>query len=350
MKRTAAALVASFALSFFLTAQTPVYRTEAESLEKAFQGKIVAVKSKEEYQAAYAAFKKDLEALYKKFAGNQESDDLELWRCEILYKLERTNDLVAKVDELVAKKSAVANRAVLEKVKALLDQDEIAKGMAAFVAVEQQLPHDEAYFATLYHIISSGAPLATRSVYAEILCRSQLPESMMKLKQNAKSVVVQAALVGNLAPELKAGNWFNTPEPLFLGQLPGKVVLVDFWAPWCPPCRATIPHLQKMYEELHGKGLEVIGVTTYYGRYRDETQNKPSVTREEEFSLVGDFLKSHKMTYPIYIGEKDAFSAYGVMGIPQLVVIGKDGKVVDIHVGSGTEDLLRKQVEELLAK
>src|SRR3569832_1766992 len=98
----------------------------------------------------------------------------------------------------------------------------------------------------------------------------------------------------------------------------GKVVLVNFWATWCPPCRAEMPDLIRLQREYAGRGLQIIGIT-----YPPETKTR-----------VLRFARSLKVNYPIILGTRQIrarFSSEEVL--PLTVVIDRNGKVTDIISG-----------------
>ena len=106
-----------------------------------------------------------------------------------------------------------------------------------------------------------------------------------------------------------------------LSDYSGKVLVVDLWATWCGPCRQEIPHLVEVAEEYKSKGVEVLGLTT----------EDP----ETDAQLVKEFSERFKINYPI--GWADMSMAEGLMngrnGIPQTIIIGRDGKVKKHFVG-----------------
>ena len=124
--------------------------------------------------------------------------------------------------------------------------------------------------------------------------------------------------VGKPAIEIKAGKWLNT-KPLSLAGLKGKVVVIEFWATWCGPCRASIPHLKELNAKYASKGLTLVSLT------------------DERAEVAEPFVKENGMNYPIGT-DSSTSEAYGVTGIPHAVVVGKDGKVVwEGHPMSGLD-------------
>jgi thiol-disulfide isomerase/thioredoxin len=132
-----------------------------------------------------------------------------------------------------------------------------------------------------------------------------------------------------------------------IAALKGKVVVLDFFAHWCGPCKASFPDTRSMSDAL-GDKLAVIGVTAYYGYYG----TKKGIDEKEEFGDMREFIDQYKIDHPVVYVQKDEFVKYGVSGIPEFVLIGKDGNVKKIQLGYSKESFadFRKAVEEETAK
>ena len=113
----------------------------------------------------------------------------------------------------------------------------------------------------------------------------------------------------------------------------GKVVLINFWATWCPPCREELPHIQRFHEQYRDKGLVVLAISTD----RDKEKVRP-------------FMEKHGYTFPVLFADGKVASAYKVRGIPVVYLIDREGAVQLCKVGyaPGGENRLEQQVEKLL--
>ncbi len=139
---------------------------------------------------------------------------------------------------------------------------------------------------------------------------------------------------GQMAPDLRLPTSDGTM--VSLAENKGKVVLVDFWASWCGPCKASFPALDGLYQDLHDRGLEVIAVNV-----------------DERRADANAFLADKPHTMPVVFDPKGtAPLAYGVTGMPTSFVIGRDGRVRFVHIGytSRTVDAYRREIEQLLAE
>jgi thiol-disulfide isomerase/thioredoxin len=131
-------------------------------------------------------------------------------------------------------------------------------------------------------------------------------------------------------------------QDVSLAGLKGKVVIVNFWATWCEPCRVEIPWMIGFQQKYADKGLTILGVAM-----DDEGKSvvAPYVQRTQ-FDVNGH---SMTMNYPIVIGNDDIAAKFGgLLGFPTTIVISRDGKVQKRFIGLADEDELEKQIKSLL--
>jgi cytochrome c biogenesis protein CcmG, thiol:disulfide interchange protein DsbE len=137
-------------------------------------------------------------------------------------------------------------------------------------------------------------------------------------------------------PELQGGN-------LALPSLQGKVVLVNFWATWCEPCREEIPWLIEFQDKYANQGLTILGVAM-------DDEGKKVVdpfVQKTQFDVDG---KQETMSYPILIGNEDLAEKFGgLIGLPTSVLISRDGKVVKRYIGEVEKNELQQDIETQLA-
>ncbi|MDA3962096.1 MAG: redoxin family protein [Planctomycetota bacterium] len=154
-----------------------------------------------------------------------------------------------------------------------------------------------------------------------------LPLALLTLTCTSAS----ALAVGDTAPKLGATSSFNTPNggAVELNMFKGRVVLIDFWATWCGPCVAAIPHVQKLHETYGNKGLVVIGHTDASSQ-----------------GLEG-FIKQKGITYPITVGP-DIGKAWGVTGIPHVFVVDVNGKIAwHGHPGALQDSIIEQELKKV---
>jgi thiol-disulfide isomerase/thioredoxin len=137
------------------------------------------------------------------------------------------------------------------------------------------------------------------------------------------------------ATEINAN--FIHSHKLNLAKLKGKVVILDFWATWCGPCRLEIPSFVKLYSLYHLKGLEIIGLSV-------EAQNSHPA------SYFDQFLKDFSINYPIGFAVDATIKAYAVEGYPTTCFVDKTGKIAKVFIGDRPEDEITGVVEKLLAE
>ena len=123
-------------------------------------------------------------------------------------------------------------------------------------------------------------------------------------------------------------------KPISLSDYKGKVVFIDFWATWCPPCRISIPYVEKLYEQYKdNEDFVVLGINL--------EESKEDITK---------FMKKQKMNYPVLLSDKKVISNYKIASIPRFFLIDRNGEIYNKYVGfaPGVEELWQKDIEKLL--
>src|SRR5215510_6608933 len=143
------------------------------------------------------------------------------------------------------------------------------------------------------------------------------------------AVALAVGLAGYSLRSHSPSGGFSQPAPQFsLANLEGKqvslkdfankVIVVDFWATWCGPCREEIPHFNKLYEDYRGKGFEIVGISM-------DTEGPETIKK---------FAKDLRMEYTLVIGNDDVAQDFGgVVGLPTTFIIDRKGNIVKKYRG-----------------
>lgn len=119
-----------------------------------------------------------------------------------------------------------------------------------------------------------------------------------------------------LAPDFTLSNLEGRAGKL--SDYRGKVLILDFWATWCGPCRILIPHFKSLYDQYKDAGFEVIGIAMDHGGVK----------------VVKPFVEKHEINYPNFIGNNEVAMKYGgLRGIPTTFIITQDGRIYKKYVG-----------------
>ncbi len=186
----------------------------------------------------------------------------------------------------------------------------------------------------------------SQMIYTQLLmlARNKPDDEAMKIAQEIVSSEHAPAPVKQQAQDILDGKRpYNLGKPLEikfaavdgrevdLVKLKGKVVLIDFWATWCGPCVAELPHVKAVYDKYHDKGLEIIGISL------DQQKEK----------LVS-FTKENQMPWPQYFdgqGWSNAISSrFGIQSIPTMWLVDRNGNLADLNARNGLE----QKIENLL--
>jgi peroxiredoxin len=124
-------------------------------------------------------------------------------------------------------------------------------------------------------------------------------------------------------------------DTFHLNQHQGKVVLVNFWATWCPPCRKEIPDLVALQDDLGDEGLQIVGV---------------ALERDAGADEVRQFADEMEINYPVGIGDGSIARRYGVPGLPTTFVIDRSGTIRGKIPGMVTEERMRPGLTDLLSE
>ncbi len=115
----------------------------------------------------------------------------------------------------------------------------------------------------------------------------------------------------------------------------GKITVLNFWATWCRYCRTEIPHLNELYEDYRGKGVEVVGISL----------------DDRGAGDVIPFMQKVPMNYPILIGDKGVGNSFGgIVGLPTTIILDRKWRIFKKYPGMIGKDILEDDIKVLLAR
>ena len=143
---------------------------------------------------------------------------------------------------------------------------------------------------------------------------------------------IPAPQAGFLAPDFTLTTLDG--QSVQLSELRGQPVVVNFWASWCPPCRAEMPALQRIHDEYSKQGLVILAV---------------NATAQDNLADIQSFLNEYNLTVPVPLDPGDASRAYQIRSLPSTFFIGRDGIIREVVIGGPmAEALLRTRVDQLI--
>ena len=153
--------------------------------------------------------------------------------------------------------------------------------------------------------------------------------------------VSDSFLTGRYKPTANAQSFQEAPDftlsdiygnSLRLSDFEGKVILIDFWATWCPFCRESIPLLSSLYSDYKDKGLEIIGIALEY----------------DGGKTLKRFAKEKNIAYSLAIGKESLATEYSAYGVPTRFLINRRGEIVEKFIGYQDKEVFESAIKDLL--
>ena len=292
-------------------------------------------------QAAKKGLLPEAEDRLKEYVQNQPqlADDryaLENWMVSGYFKIKDYKQALPHAQELwvaakvaAKKKGPFARDAMMNEAMTLLSETEL------------KLEKKDQAIADVQELRALALRLPSGNLYKLSVRRLLQIDSRIDLFKSLDS----ATEATPAPPDLRVDEWIDQ-QPTKLSDLRGRVVLLDFWATWCGPCRVTFPRLANWHQNYKGRGLVIVGVTNFFGH----AEGKP-LTRPQEMDYLRDFKKRFHLAYGFAIADSEENDRnYAVSSIPTTFLIDRRGVVRFISVGSSDAEsaALNKMIKKLI--
>ena len=175
-----------------------------------------------------------------------------------------------------------------------------------------------------------GAAVLALGLLALPMLRGQGGGETMKTAASAESKAASCDATGAATFDFVLKDQNN--QPVKLAEYKGKVVIVNFWATWCGPCKIEIPDFVKLYADYKEKGLVIVGISI-----------------DDSPEQLQSFMREFKMNYPVVQMRPEVEDAWGPFyGYPTSFVVARDGSICTKHLGPATYQQFESEIKALL--
>jgi peroxiredoxin len=205
-------------------------------------------------------------------------------------------------------------------------------------ASNQQLMFSETKAVSIVRRREAGENDGIREYHKKILSIYHTKGITMKRTTVLIILALSLGLVASATAQKKAPNFTlktGDGKSYELFQNKGKVIVVNFWATWCGPCRKEIPDFIEVYKKYKDQGVEIVGVSLDQGGWEK----------------VNPFVKQNNINYPVVLDNGTVASTFGkIQFIPTTFIIDPSGNIVDEHTGGMTKAMLESKIKQYMKK
>lgn len=259
---------------------------------------------------------------------------------DALYRNEKYERMAVYAKEIVRAAKLAVESVKLSPVK----RDDMLLKSASFLAeAYSKLNRKDDAVSTIQELRKFAMELPSANLYKMATMR------LLTIDRNIdfRAPLISAGTEMKPLPEIKGTEWIDQ-KPVKLAELRGKVVLLDFWAHWCEPCRYTFPKLRRWHEKYKNDGLVILGLTNYFGHAEGRT-----LSERDELAFLRDFKRRNRLPYGFVVTDSPENDLnYGVFSLPMSFLIDRQGTVRFISMGASEPEIaaLEEMIEKIMAE